>query len=276
MTHKRVVTSMKYVPNLTLLDSWSDVKQHLYSPASAVFEFDNKKLIYCGTKHSADKSFQLLDKCFSDFDIDCVVTEYSRKATLTPNAGKIETKNELEYAALVGMRAGIDVVFADTDKTDWIADLIALSPDYAHKMETFFMLNDAYLYKKTFNENFSINRAIKNVTHKFWNDDFPKPMNEPEFKKYFLQNFGLEITDDNISDMLIKHPNWNEPNKQGNLINKVHADINLYSRDPYMIKCIFHAVNTHKCVLAAFGAGHFDDARRVLEHAFGTPKITHH
>ena len=48
------------------------------------------------------------------------------------------------------------------------------------------MLNDAYLYKKTFNENFSINRAIKNVTHKFWNDDFPKPMNEPEFKKYNL------------------------------------------------------------------------------------------
>ena len=267
---------MKYVPDLTLLDSWSDVKPHLHSPALAVFEFDNKKLIYCGTKHSAGQSFQLLDKCFSDFDIDCVVTEYSRKATLTPNAGTIETKNELKYAALVGMRAGIDVVFADTDETDWISDLIALSPDYAHKMQTFFMLNDAYLYKKTFNENFSINRAIKNVIHKFWNDDFPQPMNESEFKKYFLQNFGLEITDDNLSDMLAKHPNWNEPNKRGNLINKVQADINLYSRDPYMIKCIFHAVNTHKCVLAAFGAGHFDDARRVLEHAFGTPKITLH
>ena len=218
----------------------------------------------------------MLDKCFSDFDIDCIVTEYSRKATLTPDASTIETKNELEYAALVGMRAGIDVVFADTDKTDWISDLIALSPDYAHKMQTFFMLTDAYLYKKTFNEKFSINRAIKNVTHKIWNNDFPQPMNESEFKKYFLQNFGLEITDDNLSDMLAKHPNWNEPNKRGNLINKVQAEINLYSRDPYMIKCIFHAVNTHKCVLAAFGAGHFDDARRVLEHAFGTPNITLH
>ena len=108
---------MKYVPDLTLLDSWSDCKPHLHSPALAVFEFDNKKLIYCGTKHSANKSFQLLDKCFSDFDIDCIVTEYSRKATLTPDASTIETKNELEYAALVGMRAGIDVVFADTDKT---------------------------------------------------------------------------------------------------------------------------------------------------------------
>ena len=137
-------------------------------------------------------------------------------------------------------------------KQDWISDLIALSPDYAHKMQTFFMLTDAYLYKKTFNEKFSINRAIKNVTHKIWNNDFPQPMNESEFKKYFLQNFGLEITDDNLSDMLAKHPNWNEPNKRGNLINKVQAEINLYSRDPYMIKCIFHAVNTHKCVLAAF------------------------
>ena len=151
---------MKYVPDLTLLDSWSDVKSHLRSPALAVFEFDNKKLIYCGTKHGADKSFKLIDKCFSDFDIDCVVTEYSRKATLMPNAGKITTKNELEYAALLGMHAGLDVVFADTAKTDWISDLVALSPDYAHKMQTFFMLNDAHLYKKTFNENFSINRAI--------------------------------------------------------------------------------------------------------------------
>lgn len=140
-------------------------------------------------------------------------------------------------------------------------------------MQTFFMLNDAHLYKKTFNENFSISRAIKNIIHKFWNDDFPKPMNESEFKKYFLQNFDIEITDDNISDMLAEHPKWNEPNKQGNLINKLHADINLYSRDPYMIKCIFNAVNSHNCVLATFGAGHFDDARRVLEHSFGTPKI---
>lgn len=104
---------MKYVPDLTLLDSWSDVKSHLRSPALAVFEFDNKKLIYCGTKHGADKSFKLIDKCFSDFDIDCVVTEYSRKATLMPNAGKITTNNELEYAALLGMHAGPDVVFAD-------------------------------------------------------------------------------------------------------------------------------------------------------------------
>ena len=264
---------MKYVPDLTLLDFWSDVKTHLHSPALAVFEFDNKKLVYCGTRHSADKSFQLIDKCFSDFDIDCVVTEYSRKAVLAPDAGKIKTKNELEYAALRGMRAGTDVVFADTDQTDWISDLVALSPDYAHKMQTFFMLNDAYLYKKTFNEKFSINRAIKNVIHKFWNDDFPKPMNESEFKQYFFQNFDMEITDDNISDILAEHPNWNEPNKQGNLINKLQADINFHSRDPYMIKCIFNAVNTHNCVLATFGAGHFDDARRVLENSFGTPKI---
>ena len=125
-------------------------------------------------------------------------------------------------------------------------------------MQTFFVLNDAYLYKKTFNENFSISRAIKNVIHKFWNNDFPKPMNESEFKKYFLQNFGMEITDDNISDILAKYPKWNEPNKRGSLINKLHADINLYSRDPHMIKCIFNAVNAHNCVLATFGAGHFD------------------
>ena len=40
-----------------------------------------------------------------------------------------------------------------------------------------------------------------------------------------------------------------------------------------MIKCISNAVNSHNCVLATFGAGHFDDARRILEHSFGTPKI---
>ena len=81
MIHKRVVTSMRYVPNLTLLDSWSDVKQHLYSPASAVFEFDNKKLIYCGTKHSADKSFQLLENVF----LILILIALSRNTAVKPH-----------------------------------------------------------------------------------------------------------------------------------------------------------------------------------------------
>ncbi|MBR3930353.1 MAG: hypothetical protein IKJ62_02115, partial [Alphaproteobacteria bacterium] len=61
---------MKYVPDMNLLRAYSDVTDRLPAPTLAVFEFDNKKLIYCGTKHSADVSFQLIDKCFNDYDID--------------------------------------------------------------------------------------------------------------------------------------------------------------------------------------------------------------
>ena len=72
---------MKYIPDMNLLRSYSDVTDRLPTPTLAVFEFGDKKLIYCGTKHSADVSFQLIDKCFNDYDIDCVVTEVHRNAT---------------------------------------------------------------------------------------------------------------------------------------------------------------------------------------------------
>ena len=39
---------MKYVPDMNLLRSYSDVTDRLPAPTLAVFEFDNKKLIYCG------------------------------------------------------------------------------------------------------------------------------------------------------------------------------------------------------------------------------------
>ena len=68
----------KYTPNMDLLDSYSDITEHVPAPMVALFEFDSKKLVYCGTAHDNDISIQTINKCFEDFDIDCVVTEYDK------------------------------------------------------------------------------------------------------------------------------------------------------------------------------------------------------
>jgi len=261
----------KYTPNMDLLDSYSDITEHVPAPMVALFEFDDKKLVYCGTAHDNDISVKTINKCFEDFDIDCVVTEYDKSATLTIPYDMTALQNELEYAALCGMRKGIDVVLADTGDKDWLQDMVNISRENAKKMQLFFMLNDAHKYKRHFGENFSIERALKNTVYKYWNNDLPTPMTKEEFQEYFMEQFGFEITDNNISDIYEQHPEWYAPDKNGSLINKIWADINTYSRDPHMVKCIFEAVNSHKCVLATFGAGHFDDHRRILEYAFGKP-----
>lgn len=256
---------------MDLLDSYSDITEHVPAPMVALFEFDDKKLVYCGTAHDNDISIKTINKCFEDFDIDCVVTEYDKNTTLTIPEDMTALQNELEYAALCGMRKDIDVILADTGDKDWLNDLVNISPENARKMQLFFMLDDAHKYKRHFGENFSIERALKNTVYKYWNADLPDPMTKEEFQEYFLEQFGFEITNDNISDIYEQHPEWYAPNKNGSLINKIWADINMYSRDPHMVKCIFEAVNSHKCVLATFGAGHFDDHRRILEHTFGKP-----
>ena len=92
-----------------------------------------------------------------------------------------------------------------------------------------------------------------------------------EVQEYFLEQFGIEITDDNISDIYITHPEWHCPDNNGSLLNKMWSDIGMISRDPYMVKCIFDAVNSHDCVLATFGAGHLNKQIRILEQAFGKP-----
>ncbi|MBQ3039722.1 MAG: hypothetical protein IJD41_04160, partial [Alphaproteobacteria bacterium] len=138
-------------------------------------------------------------------------------------------------------------------------------------LQVFFMLDDAYTYKQHFKENYSIERALKNTIHKYWDDTLPPPMTREEFQEYFLEQFGIEITDDNISDIYITHPEWHCPDNNGSLLNKTWSDIGMISRDPYMVKCIFDAVNSHDCVLATFGAGHLNKQIRILEQAFGKP-----
>ena len=71
---------MKYNFNLELLNDYSDVKHHIKSPMLAVFEFDDKKLLYLGTKHNlkgsrSPKTFYAINYCFDNFDIDFIVTE---------------------------------------------------------------------------------------------------------------------------------------------------------------------------------------------------------
>ena len=78
-----------------------------------------------------------LEKCFEDFDIDCVVTEYDKNATLTIPEDMTALQNELEYAALCGMRKGIDVVLADTGDKDWLKDMVNISLENAKKMDLY-------------------------------------------------------------------------------------------------------------------------------------------
>lgn len=264
---------MNYIPNIDLLNVYSDVNNHTDYPMIAVFDFDNKRLVYCGTAHDEDKSFDAINYCFNNFNIDCVVTEYDKNKKIEGADAKNRCQNELEYSGRIAIAKNTPCVLADTGEKDWINTLIAKNIDYMNKFQTFFMLDDAYKYKQHFGTNFSIQRAIDNVVDKYWDAKFPKPMNKTEFQKYFMKNFGFEVTDDNISDVLSEYPDWNEPNANGNLINTLWADINRFSRDPYMLNCIFDSVNKYNCVLATFGAGHFDDQRRVLEYAFGKPKF---
>ncbi|MEE1029553.1 MAG: hypothetical protein UIC65_00850 [Alphaproteobacteria bacterium] len=49
----------------------------------------------------------------------------------------------------------------------------------------------------------------------------------------------------------------------------------MYSRNPYMLKEIFKAINKHDNVLVTMGAGHYEEQRLVLEKVFGIPKYIH-
>ena len=96
-----------------------------------------------------------------------------------------------------------------------------------------------------------------------------------EFKQCVKQDFGFDVSDENISDILNTIPNWNEPNINGGITNKIWAETGLYSRNPYMLKEIFKAINKYDNVLVTMGAGHYEEQRIVLEKAFGIPKYIH-
>jgi hypothetical protein len=49
-------------------------------------------------------------------------------------------------------------------------------------------------------------------------------------------------------------------------------EINLYGRDPYMVKNIAAALNKYDVVLAVFGDGHYRSQRLILEDMMGKPE----
>jgi len=271
---------MNYASDLSLLDVWADAKNHVKHPMIATFEFDGKRLIYVGTRHNykhspAPESFYAINYCFDNFNIDCIVTECAHNRTVKDWEQSLGSPdmNELVYAPFIGRRKNIPYIFADSSDQECFSDVVRTDINAIKDMQTFFMIGDAHRYKKCFGKPDTIQHAINNVVHKFWRDSYPAPMDASEFVEYGKQQFGIDINDDNLSDLLSAHPEWNAPDKDGNPINRAHAYIDLYSRDPRMLKAMFDAANKHNCVLVTSGAGHFDDQKRVLAAAFGTPKI---
>lgn len=270
----------KYVPDNSLITTWIDSKRIEPYPFMALFEFDSKRLIYIGTNHNsvshpAPKSFDAIHYAFTKFDIDCVVTEightYKWPDTLIGKPGL----NELAYSVYLAENKKIPYVFADTDLADWIQDFEKMSHHKAVILQTMWILNDARKYKKYKQQNDTIKHAFDNVKWQLSQFGFDMPLTMSEFKQCVKQDFGFDVSDENISDILNTIPNWNEPNINGGITNKIWAETGLYSRDPYMLKEIFNAVNKHDNVLVTTGAGHYEEMRLVLEKAFGVPKYTH-
>ena len=93
-----------------------------------------------------------------------------------------------------------------------------------------------------------------------------------EFKDCVEQDFGVIVSDENVSDILATIPNWRKPNINGHITNKTWDETGIVSRNPYMLDNIFKAVNKYNTVLVTMGAGHYEIQRLVLEKAFDEPK----
>ena len=271
---------LKYKADVSLLTTWIDSKRIEPYPLMAVFEFDNKHLMYVGTNHNsvahpAPASFDAINYAFAKFNIDCVVTEmehtYNWPDALIGKPGL----SELAYSVYIAENKKIPYFFADTNLADWIQDFEKKSHHKAVILQTMWVLNDARGYKKYKKQNDTIKHAFGNVKWKLSQIGFDMPLTIEEFKKCVKNDFGFDVSDENISDILNMIPNWNEPNINGGITNKIWAETGLYSRNPYMLKEIFKAVNKHNNVLVTMGAGHYEEQRLVLEKAFGKPKYIH-
>ena len=136
---------MKYKADTSLLTAWIDSKRIEPYPFMSLFEFNNKRLIYIGTNHNsvshpAPKSFDAIYYAFTNFDIDCVVTEmghtYKWPDTLIGKPGL----NELAYSVYLAENKKIPYVFADTDLADWIQDFEKMSHHKAVILQTMWIL----------------------------------------------------------------------------------------------------------------------------------------
>jgi hypothetical protein len=81
-------------------------------------------------------------------------------------------------------------------------------------------------------------------------------------------NPARNITDDDLHKALTA----GGPSTKKGEYNLFAHQIDLYGRDPFMIKNITAALNKYDVVLAVFGEGHYRSQRLVLEDMLGTPE----
>jgi hypothetical protein len=62
------------------------------------------------------------------------------------------------------------------------------------------------------------------------------------------------------------------PSYKKGILNKYDADLDLYGRDPFMLKNIAAALNQYDIVFAIFGEGHYRSQRLVLKDMLGVPE----
>lgn len=269
----------KYIPDMGLIKNWTDSKKLERYPFMAIYEFDNKQLIYIGTAHNdkgtGTKSLDAINYAFDKFNIDFVVTEVKRhfkniEEDVSTNLGKYNV-NELAYSVYVAQQKSVPYVFADTNYADWVQDLDKISHNKAIQMQSFWILRDAYKYKKFYNKKDSIEHAVKNSKYKLSKLGYNSSLTIKDFMQCCKDWLGVVVTDDNVSDVLESFENFDYPDMDRNP-NKIWAEIDLFSRDPNMIKEIFKAINKYNNVLVTMGTGHYESQRLVFEKAFGKPK----
>ena len=81
-------------------------------------------------------------------------------------------------------------------------------------------------------------------------------------------NPGREFTNDDLTKILTA----GGPSVKKGELNLLSHKLNMYGRDPFMIKNITSALNKYDVVLAVFGEGHYRSHRLILEDMLGTPE----
>lgn len=260
---------MHFKPNMELLTTWGRAERPGYAPPYiAVFRARDKTLVYCATAHGAHKSFEQINYCFHKWDFDCAVVEVVRDVD---SFGRGYLRNELEYAGGVAATMDVPVVLADVPKVDVFYELIKRDAGYLKPLMAEWVLKNARNRLRLKGMTSSLDKEIANFKHFMWRPNMGEIMTADEFMAWFFENFNRSLNPDNISD--VAEDAWFRPSHSlETVFNRMHADLNLFVRDPFMLKNIFAAMNKYDTVFATFGEGHFRAQRCVLEHAFGAPE----
>ena len=256
----------KYIPDLKLLKTFDRAEHFNKYPLLAIFEFDEKNLIYIGSPHNpltkCPEVFDAINYAFKKFNIDCVVTEIKHhykaiEEDPATNLGK-ENANDLAYSVYIARKLNIPYIFADTNYQDWLS--------FGHNksiiIQTMIILKNSKSYKKHFQTNETVEHAFETYKRNLHRLGYDTKLTIEQLKKSLEKNFAIDISDGTIS----KIPNI------FNISNETYAKIYLQLRDPYMVKKIFKAVGKYENVLVTMGFGHYECQRLVFEKAFGFPK----